>query len=184
MNPPQNEENDVNPKRKFMPLSESLYEILRKLYEHQVITLLEIRTEYHDLKNNRLYNENEFYHFQCQKGHDTNRCKTLQHKIQNLIDQGKLEVDNPLAIPNQTFGPLPQHQANNVSLHPLGNQVTHKLSYENVTFIAMINITTRDQKVQGKQNIILGNQPDEVFIQQHTPGPQPPKFSVKGSLYQ
>ena len=110
-------------------MSKSLYDISKKLCDHQVITLPYIIFECLDAKNNRCYNENEFFHFHYQKGHDTNRCRTLQHKIQNLIDQGKLDVDNPLAIPNQNLGiyqnPLPQHQANNISLHSHENQLTH-----------------------------------------------------------
>ena len=71
-----------------------------------------------------------------------------------MIDNRKLEYDNPMIILNQNLGiyqnPFPQHQANNVSLHPHENQVTHNWSYDNSTFIGMINITTRSQKVQGK----------------------------------
>jgi len=77
---------------------------LKKICDHQVITLPEIRPEHLDAKNSRWYNENEYFHFHNKKGHDMNKCKTLQHKIQNLTDQGNLEVDNPLAIPNQNLG--------------------------------------------------------------------------------
>lgn len=53
-------------------------------------------------------------------------CRTLQYKIKDLINQGKLEVDNHVTLSNQNLGiyqnPLPQHQENNVSLHSLEHQ--------------------------------------------------------------
>jgi len=73
---------------------------LRKLCDHQVINLTYIRSKYPQAKESRWYNENEFYHYHHQNGHDTNKFRTLQHKIQDLIDHGKLEVANPMAIPN------------------------------------------------------------------------------------
>ena len=68
---------ESKPKRKFIPLSKSLYDILRKICEHKVISLPKIRSEHPDAKNNRWYNQNEFYDYHFQKGHDTNKCRTL-----------------------------------------------------------------------------------------------------------
>ena len=73
-------------------------------------------------KENRWYNEEESYHFHHQKGHDTNKCRTLKNIVQDLIYNGKLEVDNLVTIPNQNLGiyqnPLPQHPTNSILLHP------------------------------------------------------------------
>ena len=71
-------------------MSESLYDILRKICDHLVVTLQHITLEHIYARNSRWYNESEFFHFHRQKGNDTNRCRTLQHNIQNLIDKRKL----------------------------------------------------------------------------------------------
>jgi len=99
---------------------ETLYDILKKICNHQIITLLKIMLENHRNKDSRWYNDEELFHFHCQKDHDTNKCRTLKNIVQDLIYNGKLEVDNLVTIPNQNLGiyqnPLPQHPANNISL--------------------------------------------------------------------
>lgn len=127
----QNDHNNQNIRREFRPrikftyLSEYPYDILRKLYDHQVITLLEIRLEDTINKDSQWYNEEEYYHFHYKKFHDKNKYQTLKNVIQDLIDNGKLEVDNPFAIPNQNLGiyqnPLPQHPSNVISLYSKEN---------------------------------------------------------------
>lgn len=120
LNPPQVEDMNSRPPREFTPLIESLHDILKKICDHHMITLLEIRPEWANDKNSKWYNENEYYHNHHQKGHWINKCRMLQHKIQNLIDQWKLEVDNHVAPSNQNLriyqNPLSQYEANNVSL--------------------------------------------------------------------
>lgn len=63
-----------------------------------------IRPENPRSKESRSYNEEKMYHFHRQKGHDTNKCRTLKNIIQDSIENGKLEVDNHVAIPNQNLG--------------------------------------------------------------------------------
>lgn len=119
--PPQNVERDFRPKRKFTPLSESIYNILRKLCDYKIITLPNIRLNISKTKESRWYNESEFCHHHRQKGHDTYKYRTLNNVVQDLIDNEKLEVDNPIIIPDQNLGLyqnlLPQNPTNNISLH-------------------------------------------------------------------
>lgn len=78
------------------------------------------------------------------------KCRTLQHKVQDLINQGRLEVDNPLTIPNQNLkiyqNPLPSHQANTIASHTQQSQVVHKDLHDASTFVAMVSIATRAQR--------------------------------------
>lgn len=82
------------------------------------------------MKDNKWHNENDYYHYHHQKGHTTGKCRILQHKVQDLIDQRRLQVDNPLAIPNQNLeiyqNPLPSHQANTITSYMHQSQVVHK----------------------------------------------------------
>lgn len=91
---------DFRSKIKFTPLSESLYDILRKLRNHHIITFLDIRSKNSKNKECRWYKENKIFHYYHQKDHDTNKCIILKNVVQDLIDNGKLEVDNRIAIPS------------------------------------------------------------------------------------
>ncbi|GKV46606.1 hypothetical protein SLEP1_g53580 [Rubroshorea leprosula] len=44
-------------------------------------------------------------------GHGTEYCTTLKHKIQDLIDEGKLQLDETKSAPSITQNPLPPHGA-------------------------------------------------------------------------
>lgn len=98
-------------------------------------------------KNNRWYRQNKFYHYHRQKGFDTNKYQSLKYVVQDLIDNEKLEVDNPLAISNQELGiyqnPLPHHATNNISWKINDNEVTHKWDPNGTNFISMINVAIR-----------------------------------------
>ncbi|GKV25036.1 hypothetical protein SLEP1_g34544 [Rubroshorea leprosula] len=43
--------------------------------------------------------------------HGTEYCTTLKHKIQDLIDEGKLQLDETKSAPSITWNPLPPHSA-------------------------------------------------------------------------
>ena len=96
------------------------------MLNHNLIVLLELRLDEMQNKNTKWYRENEFCNYHQQKGHDTNKYRSLKHVIQDLIDEGKLQVDTPLPNPNKELGiyqnPLPHH-TNNISWNT--NQVTH-----------------------------------------------------------
>lgn len=83
----------------------------------------------------------------------------MKYVFQDLIDSGKLEVDNPLDIPNQDLriyqNPLPHHAMNNISWNTNGNQVTHKWDPNCIGFLSMINVATRAQRDQEKYSISI-----------------------------
>jgi len=92
-----------------------------------------------------------------------------------LIDQGRLKVDNQLTIPNQNLGiyqdPLPQHQVNTIASQIHQNQVTYKGFKYTSTFVAMVSITIRAQRVQVRQADIPKNQTNDGIIQPNIPRP-------------
>jgi len=105
----------------------------------------------------------------------------LKHVVQDLIDEGKLQVETPSQNPNQDLGiyqnPLPHH-ANNISSSI--NQVTHKINPNYTGYVSMISVATRAQKSQNKQTTTT-NQQSEI---PNIPRPQYPKVLVKGALQQ
>ena len=52
-------------------------------------------------------------------GHDTDRCSTLRHAIQDLIDQGLVNLSQP----SVTTNPLPAHTTHSVL--PLTGGIHH-----------------------------------------------------------
>lgn len=101
--------------------------------------------------------------------------------IQDLIDEGKLQVDTPLPNPNKELSiyqnPLPHH-TNNISWNT--NQVTHKCDPNCTGYVSMISVAIRAQKIQNKQGTIMNQQ--NVIPQ--IPKPQHPKLSIKWALQQ
>lgn len=106
-----------------------------------MMTFLEIRPKNPRAKESIWFNEEEFCHFHFQKGHDTNKWITLKNVVQDLIDNGKLEVDNPIAIPNKNLGIYQNPLSLHVSLH--SKQVTYNWIQDNSSFISMISVATR-----------------------------------------
>ncbi|GKV38839.1 hypothetical protein SLEP1_g46704 [Rubroshorea leprosula] len=49
-------------------------------------------------------------------GHGTEYCTTLKHKIQDLIDEGKLQLDETKSAPSITQNPLPPHGAPSMNM--------------------------------------------------------------------
>ncbi|GKU89506.1 hypothetical protein SLEP1_g3635 [Rubroshorea leprosula] len=49
-------------------------------------------------------------------GHSTKYCTTLKHKIQDVIDEGKLQLDETKSAPNITQNPLPPHGASTMNM--------------------------------------------------------------------
>jgi len=101
--------------------------------------------------------------------------------IQDLIDEGKLQVDTPLPNPKQELGiyqnPLLHHVNNILSIL---NQVTHKLNPNQIEYISMISVATRAQKNQNKQTTTINQQ----HVIPDIPRPQHLKVLVKGVLQQ
>lgn len=65
-----------------------------------MIRLPEIKPKTYEVKEEKLYNANEYYEFHRQPWHGTNRCRSLKHIIKYFIDKFTLDIDNPLAISN------------------------------------------------------------------------------------
>ena len=72
--------------------------------------------------------------YQQGPGHDTDRCSTLRHAIQDLIDQGLVNLGQP----SVTTNPLPAHTTHSI-ISPTGgihhmdfvqNNVIHMLSWD------------------------------------------------------
>lgn len=59
----QNFERDARPPRNFTPLLESLQDILKKILEHDLITLPKLRPDEMQNKNTKWYRENEFCNY-------------------------------------------------------------------------------------------------------------------------
>ena len=80
-----------------------------------------------------------------------------------------------MAIPKQNLeiyqNPLPQNPTNNILLHSSEKQVIHKWSQYDSNFIGMINISTRAQKIQGRQNHVPNDQQDKNHMPPHIPKP-------------
>ena len=76
----------------------------------------------------RWYQENEYCKYHCVKGHDTNKCFKLKVFIQNLVDDGEIEVEGGPSSKNAKLkifqNPFPDH--NN------GNNNTNQASTSNV----------------------------------------------------
>ncbi|GKV11518.1 hypothetical protein SLEP1_g22771 [Rubroshorea leprosula] len=70
-------------------------------------------------------------------GHSTEHCTTLKHKIQDLIDEGKLQLDAKEAesTPNITRNPLPPHDAGTMNMVALDE--VEKLVLENANFLSL-----------------------------------------------
>ncbi|GKV34732.1 hypothetical protein SLEP1_g43078 [Rubroshorea leprosula] len=101
----------TNQPRQFTKLPIPYSEVLKQLVEVGLIRTLQVnpiqppypywydaqaRCEYHNVT-----------------GHGTENCATLRHRIQDLIDEGKLQLDVKEAkgVPNITQNPLPPHDA-------------------------------------------------------------------------
>lgn len=110
----------------------------------------------------------------------------MKYVIQDLIDNGKLEVDNPFAIPNQDLGiyqnPLPHHATNNILWKTNDNQVTRKWDPNGTGFISMISVATIAQKAQEKKDGISINPQHRINTSPQIPRPQPSRILVKGAL--
>ena len=95
----------------------------------------------------------------------------MKHVIQDLINEGKLQVDTSSSNPNKDLGiyqnPLPHH-TNNVSWNI--NQVMHECDPNYTRYVSMISVSTRAQKAQNKQGIIINQQ----NVMPNIPKPQPP----------
>ena len=65
----------------------------------------------------RWYRENEYYKYHRIKGHDTNKCIKLKNFIQNLVDNGEIEVEGGPTSKNAKLKifqkPFPDHNNRN-----------------------------------------------------------------------
>lgn len=73
------------------------------------------------------------------RGHVTNKCMKLKHLVQDLVDQGKIDVD-PTAgkSPNANLAmykdALPKHQGEASMSNASQSRTTNNISYNKVSF--------------------------------------------------
>ncbi|XP_049381418.1 uncharacterized protein LOC125845986 [Solanum stenotomum] len=111
--PMQNHQNNAphpdfekKPTRVFTPLCETRTQLFERLKEARILNPVEAKTVNTSAK---WYNPNKrcAYHSGV-IGHDTEKCITLKHKIQNLIDNEVVKLAQ--APPNVNTNPLPKHK--------------------------------------------------------------------------
>ena len=51
-----------------------------------MIVLPKIQPKRPNVRDIEWYNQNDYFQYHCQKSHTIGNCKTLQHKVQDLID--------------------------------------------------------------------------------------------------
>ena len=89
--------------RQFSQLGMSLSRAFQNLVKGGLLIALASRPPPQPMPSQFRLNLHYAYH--QGPGHDTDRCSTLRHAIQDLIDQGLINLGQPSVITN----PLPTH---------------------------------------------------------------------------
>ena len=103
--------------RQFSQLGMPLSRAFQKLMEGGLLTALALRPPPQPMPP--LFKMDLHYAFHQGPGHDTDRCSTLRHAIQDLIDQGLVNLSQP----SVTTNPLPAHTTHSVL--PLTGGIHH-----------------------------------------------------------
>ncbi|KAL6315066.1 hypothetical protein AAG906_030919 [Vitis piasezkii] len=101
----------LRPMRQFSQLGMPLSKAFQKLIEEGLLTALAPRPPPQPLPPQFKMDLQCAYH-QGRPGHDTDRCSALRHAIQDLIDQGLVNLGQP----SVTTNPLPAHTTHSVPL--------------------------------------------------------------------
>ena len=83
----------MHPKREYTPLGEPLDVVYKTLLQNKLIFPLDNTRPYNLQPWLPWWNETSFYEYHQNKGHKTENCINLHHKIQDLIDDGDIVVD-------------------------------------------------------------------------------------------
>ena len=91
--PRNNYNHDYDRNRKFSNFHEPLDAIFQKLVDHNLMVFPNTRPFDENQPKSKWYRENEYCKYHRIKGHDTNKCIKIKFFIQNLVDDGELEVE-------------------------------------------------------------------------------------------
>ena len=80
------------PKCEHTPLGEPLDMVYKNLLQNQIITLLDNSHPYDPQPWSTWWNENAYCEYHKNRGHKTNDCIKLCHKVRDLIDDGEIVV--------------------------------------------------------------------------------------------
>ena len=77
----------------FTNFCEPLEAIFQKLVDHNLMVFPNTRPFDENQPKPTWYRENEYCKYHHIKGHDTNNCFRLKVFLQNLVDDGEIEVE-------------------------------------------------------------------------------------------
>ena len=101
----------------FTNFHEPLEAIFQKLVDHNLMVFPNTRPFDENQPKPRWYQENEYCKYHHIKGHDTNKCFKLKVFIQNLVDDGEIEVEGGTTSKNAKLKifqkPFPDHNNDN-----------------------------------------------------------------------
>ena len=84
---------DYDQNKKFTNFHEPLETIFQKLVDHNLMVFPNTHPFDENQPKSKWYRENEYCKYHRIKGHDTNKCIKLKIFIQNLVDDGEIEVE-------------------------------------------------------------------------------------------
>ena len=91
--PRNNYNRDYDWNRKFPNFREPLEAIFQNLVDHNLMVFPNTHPFDENQPKAKWYRENEYCKYHRIKGHDTNKCIKLKVFIQNLVDDGEIEVE-------------------------------------------------------------------------------------------
>ena len=98
--------------RTFTPLAIPMIEVFQRLLSSGHLAPIPARPLREPLPQNFRNDLHCAYHSN-QPGHETETCRSLKHKVQDLIDTGMVNLEDK-ATPNVTTNPLPNHPGVNM----------------------------------------------------------------------
>jgi len=108
------------PRRRFTSLGEPIADILDRCVKGRLLQLPPIRPVDESQFKPMWYDENQYCEYHRVNGHSTSNCMRLEHRIQDLIEIGKVNLqDSSNPSPNANLGaykdPLPDHNKGKAS---------------------------------------------------------------------
>ena len=82
---------------------------MNRLLTTNMITLCPIQPILFATMVAKSFDLKSFRQYHCQNGHDTKKCYSLKHKVQDLIDSNALSIDNIVGSGNKFVSPLNQN---------------------------------------------------------------------------
>jgi len=123
-----NYSHDYDPNRKFTNFREPLDAIFQKLVDHNLMVFPSTWTFDENQPKLKWYRENEYCKYHFIKGHDTNKYIKLKVFIQNLVNDGEIEVEGGPPSKNAKLNifqkPFPDHNNDNNNYRNNVNQAS------------------------------------------------------------